>query len=69
VVSPRPQDLTAWNDFREALAELGRTDPERARLYLASAACSLRDWTRAIRDRGHPRAARVDHVRNPERRR
>lgn len=49
-------ERAAWIAFREALTELGRTDPERARLYLEGAACSLRDWTRSLRQ--HPPAPR-----------
>ncbi len=46
---PGPDDLRAWADFRAALAELGRIDPERARLYLGSAAGGLRAWLQAVR--------------------
>ena len=46
---PGPDDLRAWADFRAALRNLGRTDPERARLYLESAAGGLRAWLQAVR--------------------
>lgn len=64
MVTPAPDDLRAWRDFRAALRELGQTDPQRARLYLEGAAASLRDWTRALR-RERPaapprRSARLD---------
>lgn len=48
-MSTSPEDRRAWADFREALRELGQTDPLRARLYLEGATCSLRAWTRALR--------------------
>ena len=43
------EERAAWKEFRSALAELGRTDPERARLYLEGAALTLRNWAQSLR--------------------
>ena len=37
-----PKERAAWEAFREALAELGRTDPEFALEYLRGATNALR---------------------------
>jgi len=47
--SERTGLVAAWEELREAVQELAAVDPERARLYLASASCSLRSWTHALR--------------------
>jgi len=41
--------VAAWDDLRSAVRELAAVDCERARLYISSASCSLRSWTRALR--------------------
>lgn len=49
MVSPGPEDVRAWREFRAALRELGHADPERARIYLGEATAGLRVWVRALR--------------------
>jgi hypothetical protein len=48
---PGPEDVRAWAEFRAALRELGRLDPERARIYLGEAAAGLKVWVRALQTR------------------
>jgi hypothetical protein len=47
VVTPEAQ--RAWDDFRAALRDLGRLDPEFAQAYLAGAARALEGAVRDLR--------------------